>query len=156
MTGSVEEALELQSHKNQLYRRITYRGKTRNIAQWARELGITDEAMRARLRSLKAGKLSKRCAFAKGSLDPKRKIRKVKNQNWYKGRRLKIAEIAQRKGCGKTQIMRWFREGYTATQILDNPALSVCHDRHELKRRTDETRRRNARIRELKQLGLIV
>lgn len=152
----VEEAIGLRPHENRAEKKITYRGKTRNIAQWARELGISESAMRSRLREFKKGKLARRCVFAEGELDPLRKGRHVKYQNWYRGRRLKLKEIARRKGCGTTAVQTWLSQGYTATQILDNPAINVSHDPAEMHRKRIETRRRNDRIRELKQLGLIM
>ena len=153
---SPEEAVGQKPHVNQLEKRLTYCGKTRNVAQWARELGISEAAMRSRLREFEKGKLARRCVFAEGKLDPLRKGRHVKYQNWYRGRRLKLKEIARRKGCGTTAVQIWLSQGYTATQILDNPAINVSHDPAEMHRKRIETRRRNDRIRELKQLGLII
>ena len=154
---SAEEALGLKPHANRAEKKLTYRGKTRNIAQWARELGITDGAMRARLRLNAEGRLSRRAVFMRGNLgETWRVFRKVKNQNWYRGRRLPIDEIARRKGCSRTLISGWFKAGYTATQILDNPALAPCRDHHEMGRRSAESFRRNRHLRELRQLGLMV
>lgn len=153
---SPEEAVGLKPHANQMEKRITYRGKTLNIAQWARELGITDEAIRMRLRLNREGKLARRCVFAKGNLDPWRKVRKVKNQNWYRGKRITIAEICRLKGCGRTLVNRWLKDGYTATQILDNPALAPLRDTAEIARRQAASQRRNKRLRELKQMGLVI
>ena len=152
----VEEAIGMKPHANRAEKKITYRGKTRNIAQWARELGITDVAMRARLRLNSEGRLSRRAVFTKGELNTWRIVRKCKNQNWYRGRRLKIDEIAKRKGCNRTLVSKWMKEGYTATQILDNPALAPCRDHHEMGRRSAESFKRNRHLREIKRMGLIV
>lgn len=153
---SVEEAVGLAPHANRSEKRITYRGKTRNISQWAHELGIADGVMRARLRLNSEGRLARRMVFTKGLIEPGRIIRKVKYQNWYRGKRISIAEIARRKGCGRNLVHRWFCAGFTATQILDNPAIAPCRDSAEVARRSAASFRRNRHLRELRQLGIMV
>ena len=153
---SAEEAVGLAPHANRAEKRITYRGKTRNIAQWARELGIEEGSMRARLRLNNDGRLARRMVFTKGLIEPGRIIRKVKYQNWYRGKRISIDEMARRKGCGRNLIHKWFRAGFTATQILDNQAIAPCRDNAEIARRSAESFRRNRHLRELRQLGIMV
>ena len=112
--------------------------------------------MRARLRLNNDGRLARRMVFTKGLIEPGRIIRKVKYQNWYRGKRISIDEMARRKGCGRNLIHKWFRAGFTATQILDNPAIAPCRDPHEWGRRSAESSRRNKHLRELRQLGIMV
>ena len=153
---TAEEAVGLKPHASRMEKRLTYRGKTCCIAEWARELGISDEAMRMRLRLHREGRLAKSAVFSKGNLNPWRKVRKVKHQNWYRGKRITISEICERKGCGRTLVCSWLKAGYSATQILDNPAIAPCRDAAEISRRQAASQRRNKHLRELKKMGLII
>lgn len=153
---SAEEAVGLVLHEKRGTKKITHKGKTRIIADWARELDINYETMRQRLRRNKEGNLSNRAAFQKGNLSSWRIFRKCKHQNWYRGKRISIDEMARRKGCSTHLVNKWLRAGYTATQILDNPALAPCRDTKEINRRAVESFRRNKHLRELRRMGLII
>lgn len=152
----IEEAVGLKPHPNRTEKNLTYRGKTRNISQWAKELGLTDVAMRARLRLFREGRMARSAVFAKGNLSPWRKVRKTKYQNWYKGKRITIDEICRLKGCGRTLVNSWFKAGFTATQILESEVIKPCRDQEELHRRQAAAQRRNRHIRELKKIGLLL
>lgn len=152
----VEEAVGLRAHEFRCAAKTSFRGKTRRICEWARELGINYETMRHRLLRQKDGLMSSRAVFMKGRLDPWRIMRKVKHQNWYRGKRLRIADICALKGCGRSWVSHKFAEGFSATQILDNPALVPCVDSAEMARRSAESQRRNKRLRELKRMGLVM
>ena len=153
---SPEEAVGLKKHINRQAKFATYRGKTRRLCEWARELGISYEAFRMRLYLVKDGRLSRRAAFTKGNLPYWGHVRKVKHQNWYRGKRISIDEIGRRKNAGRTWVCTMFRLGYTATQIINNPSLAPLRDKAEISRRQAASQRRNKRLRELKAMGITV
>lgn len=153
---SKEEAVGLKKHKNSRERTFTYRGKTRRMCEWARELNINYEVFRQRILRWEAGDIAYRTVFIPGLISVAGKSRPSKHQHWYKGKRLTIAAIAEKKGCGKTWVSKMLKAGYTATQIIDNPSLAPIRDNEEIARRQREAQGRNNRMRELKRLGLII
>lgn len=153
---TAEEAVGLRKHKNPKERLVTHRGKTMRMCEWAKELKIGYETFRQRILRMEAGELSERAAFTRGKLSSWRIVRKVKYQKWYRGKQITVAEIAKRKGCSTTWVNSMLKAGFTASQILDNPAIAPIRDNEEIAKRQRDSANRNKRIRELKKMGLVI
>lgn len=94
--------------------RLTYRGKTRTLIQWARALGLTRQALQARL----ARGLPLREALA-----PKKpRCRKPTRFLTYQGETLALVEWARRKGIPyRTLYRRVVNYRLPAAQALASP-----------------------------------
>jgi lambda repressor-like predicted transcriptional regulator len=91
--------------------RLTYRGRTRNLQQWADEFGIKRSTLEQRLRT--------------GWTIDKALETPVDNtpaiQLTHKGKTLTLAEWAKKTGLSYTILRTRLGKGWTTTEILETP-----------------------------------
>jgi hypothetical protein len=117
---SPEKALVIPKHGSDKGKEFTFRGKSKTLREWSKELDIGLAVLKNRIFTYK---WTVRKAFTTPQKYSKRYIT-------YKGETLSITQWANRLGVSRNSLCTRLRLGWTAEQTLETPVKQYMRASH--------------------------